>query len=479
MSLVLEIEHLLGVAFAAQGQAGASPEWPPQPDRVFSALVATWGARGERAEERRALEWLEAQPVPEVAASSGFARTPATVFVPPNDPATGRIGDRSVMPALRRRQPRRFPAFRPDDPVVQLVWRDVEADHHTIAALNALAADTPYVGHSSSLTRCRFRTDGTPKQAASPRRRVYPGRLVELERSYRAGRRPNPGEDVRTEAPIVPEPTGSTFSDHWLVLEHVEGAMPDLRAAALVAKTLRCALMSGYKRIGSEEAIPTLVSGHVANGSPSIEPHLAIAPLAFLGSQFADGRVFGFALIPPRGSALLEDEAFRGALRGVAPWNKQEERRELRLTAPGFDIVLTPTGQRDLRSLDPAPYVAVAKTWATATPVVLDRHLKAKGYAERDAEIGYLLNQACLNIGLPQPAHISAGKHSAVTGAPSAYPSGPAPRWTGWRLPKSLATRQLTHALLQFNEPVRGPLILGAGRFGGLGLCRALDQERA
>jgi CRISPR-associated protein Csb2 len=479
MPLVLEIEHLLGVAFAAQSQAGVAPEWPPQPDRVFSALVATWSARGERAEERRALEWLEAQPAPEVAASSGFARTPATVFVPPNDPATGRIGDRSVMPALRRRQPRRFPAFRPDDPVVQLVWRDVGADRETIAALNALAADTPYVGHSSSLTRCRFRTDGAPERAASPRRRVYPGRLVELERSYHAGRRPNPGEDVRAEAPVVREPIGSLFSDRWLVLEHVEGEMPDPRAAALVGKALRCALMSGYKRIGSEEAIPTVVSGHVADGTPSVEPHLAIAPLAFLGSQFADGRVFGFALIPPRESKLLEDEIFRAALRSVAAWNKQEERRELRLTAHGFDVVLTPTGQRELRSLDPAPYVAVAKTWATSTPVVLDRHLKAKGNAERDAEVRELLHQACLNIGLPKPTRIAASKHSAVTGAPSAYPSGHAPRWTGWRLPKSLATRQLTHALLQFHEPVRGPIILGAGRFGGLGLCRALDQERS
>jgi len=479
MPLVLEIEHLLGVAFAAQSQASVAPEWPPQPDRVFSALVATWSARGERAEERRALEWLEAQPVPEVAASSGFARTPATVFVPPNDPATGRIGDRSVMPALRRRQPRRFPAFRPDDPVVQLVWRDVGADRETIAALNALAADTPYVGHSSSLTRCRFRTDGAPERAASPRRRVYPGRLVELERSYHAGRRPNPGEDVRAEAAVVREPAGSLFSDRWLVLEHVEGEMPDPRAAALVGKALRCALMSGYKRIGSEEAIPTVVSGHVADGSPSVEPHLAIAPLSFLGSQFADGRVFGFALIPPRESKLLQDEIFRAALRGVAAWNKQEERRELRLTAHGFDVVLTPTGQRELRSLDPAPYVVVAKTWATSTPVVLDRHLKAKGNAERDAEVRELLHQACLNIGLPKPARIAASKHSAVTGAPSAYPSGRAPRWTGWRLPKSLATRQLTHALLQFHEAVRGPIILGAGRFGGLGLCRALDQERS
>ena len=160
MTLVLEIEHLLGVAFSAQGQASNAPEWPPQPDRVFSALVAAWGARGERTDERKALEWLEASPPPEIGASEGFARSSVTVFVPPNDPQSGRVGSRSVMPALRSRQPRRFPACRPDDPVVRFVWRDVEADGETMAALNALAADTPYIGHSSSLTRCRFRIDG-------------------------------------------------------------------------------------------------------------------------------------------------------------------------------------------------------------------------------------------------------------------------------------------------------------------------------
>jgi CRISPR-associated protein Csb2 len=109
---------------------------------------------------------------------------------------------------------------------------------------------------------------------------------------------------------------------------------------------------------------------------------------------------------------------------------------------------------------------------------VLDRHLKAKDNAERDREIASLLRQACANIGLPKPIRISAGKHSAVQGAPSAYPSGRAPRWTRWRLPMSLASRQLTHAVLQFNAPVRGPLILGAGRFLGLGLCRAIDPEQ-
>jgi CRISPR-associated protein Csb2 len=106
MSLVLEIEHLLGVAFAAREPADGTPDWPPQPDRVFSALVASWGRRGEQPGERRALEWLETQPVPEIEASAGHPRTAPTVFVPPNDPETRRSGDRTVMPALRRRQPR-------------------------------------------------------------------------------------------------------------------------------------------------------------------------------------------------------------------------------------------------------------------------------------------------------------------------------------------------------------------------------------
>jgi CRISPR-associated protein Csb2 len=377
----------------------------------------------------------------------------------------------------RSRVERRFPAFRPDEPIVRLVWRDVNADIETVTVLNALAADTPYIGHSSSLTRCRFRTDDAPERTARPRRRVYKGRLAELERSYHNGSRPSPGEDVRVAAAVRPACKTSVFAERWLVLEHVDGDMPDLRAAALVAKALRSALMSGYKKNGQQAVIPAVVSGHAVDGSPTSESHLAIAPLAFLGSQFADGRMFGFALIPPGEAELLANEDFRNALRAVAAWKEDKGWRELKLDCNGLDLTFTPSGEGARRSLEPAPYVAVAKTWATCTPMLLDRHLKAKGNAERDAEVAKLLRHACANIGLPEPARISAGKHSAVQGAPSAYPSGRAPRWAGWRLPESLASRQLMHAVLQFEEPVRGPVILGAGRFVGLGLCRALDPE--
>src|SRR6266850_5967425 len=148
MSLVLEIEFLLGTCFAAIGPDSGMPDWPPQPDRIFSALVSTWGARGQNAEESLALQWLESQPTPKIEASDHFPRTAPISFVPPNDPTTGRLGDKSVVPAFRRRQARRFPATRPHKPVVRLFWADAVADDATLKALTNLAADTTYVGHS-------------------------------------------------------------------------------------------------------------------------------------------------------------------------------------------------------------------------------------------------------------------------------------------------------------------------------------------
>ena len=444
MTLVLEIDHLLGVAFAAGNQASEVPDWPPQPDRVFSALVASWGARGRRLEERQALEWLEAQPPPELVASAGWPRTAPTVFVPPNDPETGRVADRRVTPGFRSRQPRRFPAYRPDDPEVRLFWPGAIAEASIITALNALAADTPYLGHSASLVRCRFRTEAGPESGKKPKLRMYPGRLAELERAYVAGARPNPGDSVRMTSREQGETLQSLFSERWLVLEHVGGEMPDLRAAALVTKGLHKAVMAGYDRIGQSRAIPTAVSGHRPDGGPLSEPHLGFAPMAFLGSRYADGTVFGFALISPRSGNLVADTAFQRALREIMPWNDEANRRELTLKGDGFHLVFTLIGETPRRSLDPTPYIGRASTWATCTPIVLDRHLKETENEARQIEIAKLLGGACVNIGLPEAERVVAGKHSALEGVPPAYPPGRAPPWTGWRLPQSLASRQLT-----------------------------------
>ena len=479
MSLVLEIEYLTGVCRAARGPASDEPDWPPQPDRVFSALVSAWAARGERGNERVALEWLEAQAPPAVHASGHVARTAPDVFVPPNDFKASKAEKTyiRVMPERRPRQPRRFPVARPDDPVMALIWEE-EPESSLCAALDEVARDVGYLGHSASLVRCRFFRDdaGTHPQPETPsRRRIYPGRLSELEAAHHADPvRPDisPGASVPA---FTSRPGGASASD-WLVLEAVDGEVPDIRAAALVCRALRRALMSGYRRAGLGDAIPEIVSGHTTDRMPTRQPHLAIVPLAFAGFRHADGRVLGFALVPPSGTELLDIPGLLHAFERLAPFDWRTEHRVVKLTGPPLlvPLCLAPTGTTIRRSLSPEPYLRPARVWASVTPIVLDRHLKRNG----EGEIRDIIADACERAGLPRPDpdRIRTGKHSAIEGAPAARPSAGAPPWTRWKVPKSLATRSLVHAVIDFGREINGPVLLGAGRFTGLGLCRRLGS---
>ena len=479
MSLLLEVEFLTGVCRAAREPSDSVPDWPPQPDRLFSALVSSWAARGERADERAALEWLEAQPTPVVHASAHTRRTAPDVFVPPNDPRSSRTAKTylRVMPDRRPRQPRRFPVAVPDDPIMVLAWPE-HPEPTVFDALDAIARDVGYVGHSASLARCRFVCGdaGVRDQPLSvPRRRIYPGRLSELERAHRENpARPmiSPGASV----PVpVPEATPST--EDWLVLEAIDGEVPDIRAAAPVSRILRRALMSGYRRVGGENSIPEVVSGHAAEGTPTDLSHLAIAPMAFAGFPHADGRVFGFALIPPAGTSLGEIPGFRAAFENVARYDYGEERRVLELAETPLRnrLRLAPADVAGKRSLSPEPYLQESRIWASVTPMVLDRHLKRKD----DAEVRELVARACENVGLPRPdpLRIRTGKHSAIEGVPSARPLAGEPPWTRWQVPESMASRSLIHAVIDFEQQVPGPILLGAGRFTGLGLFRGLASR--
>lgn len=493
--LVLEIEYVAGISFAATGPDRPVPDWPPQPDRVFSALVATWGARGQDDEEAEALEWLERQSPPLILERGGVARLGMRVFVPPNDARSDKKKHaRDVLPSLRRRQERAagFPATLPVDPVIRFLWSDAQPGDGVLNALNRLARDTSYVGHSTSLTRCHFRRDPDPgglPEPTPPTRRVYAGRLRELrdayarfEQSQASKDRPRAGAPVRVRLG-TDGPRGGHFDTRWLLLEHVDGRMPDLRGCAQVARTIRDAMISGYRRVGLGDRVPEVICGHTASGAPSHSPHAAIIPLPFVGFSHADGSVLGFALVPPRGDGILSDGDFRNVLRALAPVDEQYGRRILTITAragtsaeQAFSITLSPTFEAGRHSLDPRLYVGPSRAFATVTPIVLDRHLKERGVA-RQQEVVAQIVAACRNSGLPEPEAIVPDKHSAVEGSPSAYPSGTSPHWTRWRVPQPLASRQLTHAVVRFADPIEGPVILGAGRYVGLGLCRPVVAQ--
>lgn len=511
MSLVLEVEFLTGVYRGARSPASQTPDWPPQPDRVFSALVSAWASRGERANERGALEWLETAQAPTVYASEWTARPAVACYVPPNDfrsppnaldrqkwyrdflacgrrfPEKGGYKKAwqqalSTCPEYRQRKERRFPVACPEDPVLVIHWPE-DPGLNLCESLDGIARDVSYLGHSASLVRCRFhRRDfdrDDSKISTHPgepaRRGVYPGRLAELEAAHRANPvRPAISPGVSTLADARAPRAASAAGADWLVLEAMDRDAPDLRASALVCRALRRAVMSGYRRAGLGAAIPGIVSGHTADRQPTRHPHLAVIPLAFTGYRHADGRVFGFALVPPAGANLRDVPGFRKAFEAIAPYDPGQERRVLKLVGAPLvkPLHFAPAGVSTIQSLSPEPYLQPARVWASVTPIVLDRHLKQNG----DGEIRDMVATACENAGLPRPEpdRIRIGKHSAVEGAPPARPSAGAPPWTRWKVPESLDTRSLVHAVIDFGRKTAGPVLLGAGRFTGLGVCRRL-----
>lgn len=475
--LVLDVEFLLGVCFAARDSSTDAPDWPPQVDRLFSALVATWAARGERADEKAALQWFEQLPPPAVHASPQCPRTAPPVFVPPNDSGASQI---HVLPARRRRQQRRFPAAIPERPIASYAWSTVEPQADMLKLLAELARDTAYVGHSSSLVRCFFhqRDDDLGEQVSQSTRRIYAGRLEELELAFKRGVRPPPGLSFRlTETPR--KPASSVFGREWHVFADAGGACFDfdLRRSAMAARAFRKAVMSGFRG----RPVPEALSGHTADGRPSTQPHMAIFPMSNVGWKWADGRIMGLAICLPRDvSAEDEDQLFE-ALAEIAIKHERSEENdfpdcEIGVALPNGDVWhLVRQPEPIGSSLKPSRYLRSARVWASATPIALDRHPKAVGNEARQKEIAGLIGDSCTRIGLPRPTEVVPDKHSAIRGSAPSRASPQSPDWTHWTLPGSLKGHVLTHATLVFEEPVDGPVALGAGRYFGLGLCLPID----
>lgn len=472
--LALDVEFLMGVCFAARNQADPEPDWPPQIDRLYSALVATWAARGENPHERQALEWLEKQPAPLIHASDAEKRTDRTVFVPPNDARGSQI---YALPMRRRRQERRFPAAIPYEPVASFSWPEAEPNEGTFAALQALACDTSYLGHSSSLVRCYFRrTHTTENREARPGTlNIYPGRLVELESEFRRGKRPPPG--LPNDAPPIfraAERPASVFGRTWHIFSDAGGYCPDLREAAVAGRAFRTAILSGFQA----REVPEVISGHTPDGAPTSKPHMAIIPLANVGWSWADGRLMGIAICLPRCTSRAEEDQLLDALAEIMKARGSAQHSEIVVDLPGdkrWRLVRQP--EPALSSLKPYRYVRPATVWGTATPIALDRHPKEKGNQALQDEIAEIISEACTRIGLPRPNVVLSQKHSAIRGTPPARPSPKSPPHMRWALPGPLNGRVLTHATLIFDQPVEGPILLGAGRFVGLGVCLPLDRE--
>lgn len=295
----------------------------------------------------------------------------------------------------------------------------------------------------------------------------------------------------RKEAEQPPPVTHSVFDSDLLVLSQIDGTRLPLTSTLAVTQALRGAIMA---HIGS--AIPDWVSGHKPNSEPlrGGNQQLAHVPLPFVGNEKADGHLMGLGLVFPRSISRLERCRALGAL--LLDSSGQLRTITLTLGALGVWKLIKRDWTEGRQALKPETWTAHprgAKTWATVTPMVLDRFPKCDLIREREAwesEVTGIITTACERIGLPEPEEIGFGTTSWQRGSPRAigkrrrlrghselpvhdaalgdgFPIYPAKGGNG--------ARPQIHVFLRFAKPVVGPVLIGAGRFLGYGLCKPLS----
>lgn len=468
--LAVAVRFLTGRYYASEFRDRTAPELVPHPDRLFSALVAAHHAGGAAPQEREALLWLQGLAPPALAAPAAVAPRSLHAMVPINDPYTDKRMLRPnelILPEVRNRngrKPRDFPSSEVPGGSVHFIWADASPPPEIREAIGSLVARVPRLGAASSLVTMDLVTDPPPPTlvpdpaGAVVLRVPAPGRLEDLEAWFAAGLRPKPGRQVRygiaggagagRALPVA------AFGE--LIAVSVEGSVtPDVSWALPLAVSLRRALLAC-----ADEPVTPLLHGHGGT------PHAAYVALPFVGSRYADdpARVLGLGIwLPPHAS----DGDQRAVLIALA----RLAREGLRTPNPLGMFRVRPAGSEGAapQTLQRRRWACAARVWASVTPVVFDRFPKP-GKAGADA--GAVMGAGCAAIGLPQPVEVDISGFSGITGVPPARAFHTAPDSFHGR-------RYIAHVRLRFAEPVRGPILLGAGRHFGMGLFAPLAENGA
>jgi len=384
----------------------------------------------------------------------------------------------------RTRQVRTFPVVLPETPTFAFLWPTVEPSRYRVA-LEQLCARVTRLGHSSSLVRCCVvDRDLAPTLVPSDEgdvvlRVVGPGQLERLDRAFEHHQgvksrvlpaRPQRYRSAcRVSAP--PPPAESVFSSDWVLFERVGGSRPVASRATDIARALREALIE----LHGNKDLPAALSGHAESG-PTEQPHVAFVPLPFIGNEHADGALMGCAVVLPRALAKNDRELL---LRLVAKWEKEraDQRGNLTLaggTLPSFIVRRVDVSAK--AALDPMRWCRASTRFVTATPIALDKNpgnLRSNkdGTALKAAlEAQQSISDACLRVVGARPSSVEVSLAPLLPGAQHVRDFLPWPGRPG-RTP-----RVRVHADIRFEALVRGPLLLGAGRYFGLGLCLPVEN---
>lgn len=482
--------HLHGSGEGAiryHGIAQGAPEWPPSPARVFQALVAGVARGGALPGECvRALEWLERLPLPVIAAPRVRRGMPFTLFVPNND--ADAVEDPRDSSNIRVRK-LVHPSLLADESPFLYAWSIPEPAPEATVIVEA--ANTLYqlgrgvdmawavgeVVDDETLAESLRRHDGSvfrPEEGAVGMGLACPvsGSLASLVRRHQATklRVDGVGRAARTLFSNPPKPCFSAVTyqpQRTRVVYELRDRTRDDRmwpwSLHRIVKLIESVRDGGAARLrdGLPEAssvIERALIGRKADGSNAIPPEdrIRLIPLPSIGYHYADRAVRRIVLdVPSRcGLRTVDVEwAFSG------------------LEVGGF--VLTRTDDDDMLRR----FIGPSRHWRSVTAVALPqfasrrridptrRREQAKGAHERMDEearargaIGTTLRHAGIRANLID-VRVQREPFESKGARAETFADG-----------TRFAKERLWHVDALFAEPIEGPLILGDGRFLGLGV---------
>ena len=436
-------------------------EWPPSPARLFAALVAADGTRrASRVTDGSELLWLEGLPPPAIHAGSASWHQ----VLEPRFVVKGGGTSRSThQEYVAREGALHRPGVRvvPGNPLVVYRWDVEPPNDRTLASLRLRAARVGYLGASDSPVRVRVETVmpcGAPEETYVPdpegglRIRVpRPGDVDVLDRMYDAWTERGPSV-ARSQFPALLHwaayrpPGARDVTDRGEVVAwlRLRPSVSGRRISALTA-LFKDAVLSRHQRSHGEP--PAILHGHgFARSGYDLARYLALPDTGFPRSR---GRIHGLALWLPPDSDQDQRRKARDAARAIDA-----------LVGRGIETSVEPYGGDERPwAANPRRWRGPSATWVTAFPVIHER---------RGTPCLPEATRWCRHAGLPDPIAFRSCRTPLVPGAVDLAPvevnrpGRPA-------LPYS-------HAELRFAERVTGPVVVGAGRQRGFGLCVPFDD---
>lgn len=499
---------LLTVHLHGDGQGSAryhgvregAPEWPPAPARVFQALVAG-SARGNTLPESlvSALEWLEGLEPPLIGAPFRTLGQRVSWYVPNNDADS--LTDPRDVSSLRVKKAVHPSLFAEQEPFLY-VWSFPEESAHAHTIVEA-ANDLYQLGRGVDMAwafgevlderRLEARLENyhgvlhrPDRHADGGRRLLCPtdGSLRSLLERYHAvklciegtGRQArtlfvNPPKPrflsityERTRRHLVYELRDRTTNKPWpWALGRVVKLVETLRDEA--AERLRHGLP------GRAEQIEQTIVGRCVEGRrASAEHRVRIIPLPSIGSPHADRGIRRVLLEVPSGSPLCADDvewAFSGL--GADP---------ITGGATGSLVVVRSEADTMLRH-----YTGPSRLWRSVTAVALPESARRRRIdPARRGEEAKLGNERVEEETRAVAAVHDALRHAGVRARAVAIRVQREPfeargaRAETFSEETRFAKERLWHVELELDRLVTGPLVIGDGRFVGLGLMAPVSE---